>query len=96
MRLVRPKRQKRFFYADNVNMGLSFDRLNAMATELLGAETEEGDILICDNHNKTKRKVLQRTNTGFMIYYGRLEHKQTFEALADNNGQLKRLEKEVL
>lgn len=95
-KLVRPTRAKRMFYAQNVNMSQSFDRLNELATKLVGAETEVGDILICDNHNKTKRKMLQRTATGFMIYYGRLDDKTEFEPLADHNGQIKRLTKEPL
>lgn len=95
-KLVKPTRRKRCFYAKDVNMSLSFDRLNAMAMELLGAETELGDIIICDNHNMTKRKVLQRTKTGFMIYYGRLDNKTQFTPLAAHNGAIKGPTSEVL
>lgn len=94
--LVRTTRPKRYFYAQNVNMSRSFDSLHKMAHDLLGAEPEVGDILICDNHNKTKRKMLQKTKTGYMIYYGRLDDTTKFEPLAENDGQLKRLDKEVL
>lgn len=95
-RLVKPTRPKRFFYAENVNMSQSFDRLNTIAKELLGAETEVGDIVICDNHNRTKRKVLQKTANGFMIYYGRMDDKSEFTPLASKNGQIKRVEGEIL
>ena len=72
----------------NVNMNLSFDRLAEMARKQLGAEPEVGDILICDNNKGDKRKVLQVTKDGFMIYYGRLKD-HVFEALAKHNGMLK-------
>jgi hypothetical protein len=90
MSLVKTTRPKRYFYANNVNMNWSFDRLAHLAETLLGAELDVGDIIICDNHNKTKRKMLQKTKRGFMIYYGRL-HKELFVALADNNGQIKNI-----
>lgn len=96
MSLVKQTRKKRMFYAQNVNMSQSFDRLNELASKLLGAETEVGDIVICDNHNKTKRKVLQRTAKGFMIYYGRLDDKTEFTALRDSDGMVKKLDKEIL
>lgn len=86
MNLVKRTRPKRFFYANNVNMGLSFDSLTVMANKMLGAEIEVGDILICDNHRKDKRKVLQKTPTGYMIYYGRLENKNHFRPVSDRTG----------
>lgn len=95
MKLIKPTRPKRYFYADNVNMSWSFDKLHEMAKGLLGAELEVGDILICDNFNKTKRKMIQMTAKGFMIYYARL-HIEKFTALADHNGMLKSVNKEIL
>lgn len=93
--LVHKTTPKRIFYADNVNMNWSFDSLAALATKLLGAELELGDILICDNHRKDKRKMLQMTSKGFMIYYGRGEL-DSFVPLLPNNGQVRRLNKEIL
>lgn len=74
----------------NVNMAFSFDSLAEIAKKHLGAELEVGDIIICDNKNRDKRKVLQMTKQGFMIYYGRL-HRVKFDQLADHNGQLKQV-----
>lgn len=93
--LVHRTRPKRIFYADNINMNWSFDSLAELAKKLLGAELEVGDILICDNTKKDKRKMLQMTSSGFMIYYGR-HHEELFTPLAENNGQLRRVNKEVL
>jgi len=93
--LVKKTRPKRYFYAKDVNMNYSFDSLNEMAGKQLGAEPEIGDILICDNKKGDKRKVLQVTADGFMIYYGRLKA-AVFQALADHNGKLKTPTKELL
>lgn len=89
--IAQKTRPKRLFYAKNINMNYSFDSLAEIALKQLGAELEVGDIVICDNKNRDKRKAMQWTKDGFMIYYGRLHHKMKFEPLADHNGQLKNL-----
>lgn len=94
-RIVSATRPKRYFYMRNVDMHLSFDSLHKLANKLLGGSMELGDILICDNPKQDKRKVLQMTKDGFMIYYGRI-NKGEFRALADHNGRLKNLDKAVL
>lgn len=94
--LVKRTRTNRMYYAENIDMRLSFDGLNKLAMELVGAQTETGDILVCDNPNKTKRKLLQRTATGFMIYYARLDNKTEFTPLADKNGLVRRIPKEIV
>jgi hypothetical protein len=93
--LVKKTRAKRYFYAKDVNMNYSFDTLADMAKKQLGAEPEVGDIIICDNRNGDKRKMLQITKDGFMIYYGRLKD-SVFQALAEHNGMLKAPNKEIL
>lgn len=85
-------RPRKLFYAYNVNMNLSFDRLNELGKKLLGADLQIGDILICDNAKGDKRKVMQWTEKGFIIYYARY-HDQLFDRLAEHNGQLKNLQK---
>lgn len=97
--LVKPTRPKRFFYMDNANMNWSFDSLYATAVKLLGAEPDVGDVLICDNKNKDKRKVLQVVERNgvraFMIFYGRVD-KDYFKALSGKNGMIKTTPKEIL
>lgn len=97
--LIKPTRPKRFFYMDNAVMNWSFDKLYKIATELLGAEPEVGDVLICDNTNKDKRKVLQVVERNgaraFMIFYARVE-KDYFVPLAPANGMIKKTTKEIL
>lgn len=94
--LVKTTRPKRYFYAAGINMNYSFDTLSRMAQKMLGAELDVGDIIICDNADQTKRKMLQKTKTGFMIYYARLNGKQIFAQLAAHNGMLKTPVKDVL
>jgi hypothetical protein len=78
-------------------MRLSFDGIQRVAQEMVGAEVILGDIVVCDSPTKRKRKMLQRTATGYMIYYGRLDIKgQEFEPLADHSGQVKRINREIL
>jgi transposase len=97
--LIKATRPKRYFYAENINMNWSFDSLFALAKKYLGAEPELGDILICDNKNKDKRKVLQvverNGQKSFMIFYGRVS-KDYFVPLADHSGKIKALTKEIL
>lgn len=92
MSIIRSVRPKRYFYMKDANMNWSFDTLASHCKAMLGGEPEVGDILIADNSNKTKRKVLQWTPQGFMIYYGRL-HKvkgvaQTFTEISEHNGMV--------
>lgn len=94
-KLISSTRPKRYFYAKDVNMSLSFDRLAKMAQEMLGADLEVGDIIICDNANKDKRKMLQRTKMGFIIYYARMD-KHEFLELAGKDGKLRTLNQEVI
>jgi len=96
MNLVKHTRPKRYFYARNVNMLYSFDKLHEMAAKLLGAEVEVGDILICDNKNQTKRKVLQMTKEGFMIHYGRLSGQNKFGPLKPHDGIITDIKRSVL
>lgn len=93
--LVHPTRKRRVFYALDVNMNFSFDSLAAMAEKMLGATLDVGDIIVCDNHNGDKRKMLQKTRDGYMIYYARLHEKQ-FEHLLEHNGQVKKIDKELM
>ena len=51
-----------------------------------------GDIIICDNERGDKRKVMQWTQKGFIIFYARY-HKELFEKIQDFNGQVKRFAK---
>lgn len=95
MNLVKPTRKKRVFYAKEVNMNWSFDRLAHLAEKLLGAELDVGDVIVCDNSKQDKRKLLQKTATGYIIFYARKHKGDTFDALADHNGKIS-LTREVL
>jgi hypothetical protein len=95
--LIRRTRQNRAFFIKDVDMRLSFDGISALAEGLVGGEVVKGDIIVCDSPTKKKRKMLQKTTTGYMIYYGRLDVKGgEFEPLADSNGQIKRISREIL
>ena len=96
MSLIKRTRQNRAYYIKDVDMRLSFDGLNKLAENLVGGQAELGDIIVFDGPTKTKRKMLQKTATGYMIYYGRLDNKTEFEPLADHNGKIKRITQEVL
>lgn len=95
MTIVKPTRKKRIFYAKDVNMNFSFDTLTKIAQKQLGASLTLGDLIVCDNKRKDKRKVMQYTSRGLMIYYGRL-HEEEFKALANKDGQLKSLPSDSL
>lgn len=94
-KLVKTTRPKRYFYAKDINMNYSFDTLADICKKQLGGEPEVGDIIICDNKKGDKRKMLQVTKEGWMIYYGRLKG-AVFQALANHNGMLKSPDKEIL
>ena len=96
MSFVKRTRQNRAFFIKDVDMRLSFDGLKGLAEKLVGGEVAMGDVVVCDNHKADKRKMLQKTATGYMIYYGRLDNKTTFEPLADNNGPIRKITKEIL
>ena len=95
-KLLTHTRKKRMYHAINVNMTLSFDGLSEMLTKKLGGEAEAGDIIVCDNATRTKRKMLQKTATGYMIFYGRLDNKTNFEHLTNKGGMVKRIDREIL
>lgn len=95
-KLVHYTRPAKVFYARNININISFDRLAELAEKGLGASMELGDIIVVDNPNQTKRKMMQKTKNGWMIYYGKLDGNAEMDALAEHNGVLKRLHKEIL
>jgi hypothetical protein len=96
MNLIKTTRPKKVFYAKDVNMNYSFDTLAKMAEKFLGADLSIGDTIVCDNHDQTKRKMLQKTKKGFMIYYARMTKGKFFLSLRDNNGEVKQLSSGVL
>lgn len=80
---------RRVFYALDADMRLSFDGLAEFAKKQLGVDLGAGDIVICDNNKGDKRKVMQKTEKGLVIYYARYDE-DLFKKLAEHNGQLKR------
>lgn len=96
MAIVKPTRAKRFFYMKNANMNWSFDTLAAMAEQMLGASPKLGDILIADNAKGDKRKVLQFTAKGWLIYYARFHKGLSFIPLAKENGKLDIIKENIL
>lgn len=68
--------KRRAFYVEGVDMRYSFDRLAELAKDQ-GAK--ENDILIVDNTNGTKRKVLLVVKNGFLIMYAKLMGGLQFE-----------------
>lgn len=74
------------YYASGVNMNYSFDSLIKIA-EQHSAKLQEGDVIICDNANFTKRKALRKTKDGWAILYARIDEKETvFEPLKSTDG----------
>lgn len=93
--LIHRTKPGRTYYAININMNFSFDSLISLLEKFLGGDIEMGDTLICDNSKGDKRKVIQKTNGGYLIFYGRVEDGK-FTPLAEHNGQLKHIKKAVL
>lgn len=89
--VIHQTRPKRLFYAKDVNIAYSFDSLYEIAKEMLGAELEVGDIIVVDNRNRTKRKMMQMTKTGYLIFYGKLHKNGTFNRIQDHSGMVKNL-----
>ena len=70
--IARRTRTNRVFYAKNVHMGISFDGLAEIALKQLGGEIKLGDMIVADSTDQKKRKAMQWTEKGFMIYYGKI------------------------
>jgi hypothetical protein len=60
-----------------VNINYSFKSLENLAMES-GAELAEGDIIVIDNENKTRRKAFKKTKNGNVIVYGLVSDKNKF------------------
>lgn len=76
------KREGRVWYVKGVNINYSFENLEAVA-ERLGAEVNEGDILIADNINGDKRKIFKKTKNGSLILYMALNRQNEFVELVE-------------
>lgn len=77
-------------------MNYSFDTLTEIAQKQLGASLDMGDLIICDNFRGDKRKVLQKTKNGFMIYYGRLDGKHKYAKLRDHDGPIPSIKESIM
>ena len=71
------KKRGRVFYFQGVNINYSFKSLENLAMES-GAELAEGDIIVIDNENKTRRKAFKKTKNGSVIVYGLVSDKNKF------------------
>ena len=62
-------KSRKTYYMSNVKMSYSFNTLDRLATEA-GANLEHGDVLICDNVAKTRRKAIKKMvdNRGNIIW----------------------------
>lgn len=63
------KKKADIFYLENININYSFSTLEKIAREL-GAKVDNGDILIADNPNRTKRKIFKKIGKNkYVILY---------------------------
>lgn len=81
-----PKKE-RTWYMKGVNINYSFHTLETLAASL-GAEIENGDILIVDNSNGDKRKVFKKTKNLYIILYASLLNKNFFSEIRDGDGKI--------
>lgn len=63
------RKDQNIFHHPDTNMILSFGGLIKIVDDQLGARLDEGDIVVFDNHNQTRRKILMRIKNGYSIYY---------------------------
>lgn len=73
-----PASARYYLYAAPTDMRKSFDGLCGLVINHLGCNPMEGDVFIFLNRRRTLIKILVWDQTGFVIYYKRLE-KGTFE-----------------
>lgn len=82
MKVVKKDQKARVWYAEDVNIHYSFQMLEKVA-ESLGANVNEGDILVCDNVNRDRRKLFKKTKTGALIVYMKCYHGDKFTPLLE-------------
>jgi len=75
-----------YLYTRSTDMRKSFDGLCGLVTNQLGCNPTTGDVFIFVNRRATLIKLLVWDQTGFVIYYKRLE-KGTFEVPQASKGR---------
>ena len=80
-----PSSARYFLYAGPTDMRKSFDGLCGLVINYLGEDPMSGDVFIFMNRRRTLIKLLVWDQTGFVIFYKRLE-KGTFEMPFIENG----------
>ena len=76
------------WYLEDVNISYSFEMLEKLATDM-GADIDKGDIFVCDNPNKNKRKVFRKVSGKYIIVYIALNKGNSFFPLNDKgNGKV--------
>jgi transposase len=71
--LMLPSSQKVLIYRDPVDMRRSFDGLELLVREHLGADPLSGTLFVFRNRRGDRVKLLLWDGTGFWIWYKRLE-----------------------
>lgn len=87
------KRTRNIYYCGQTSMSYSFDTLVKIARDQLGAQLQEGDLVVFENTKQTTRKVLMMTQKGLMIYHARLHQPYIFTAMASKNGKVETKQK---
>lgn len=80
------QRAPKVWYMPDQNINYSFSTLEKIAKDL-GANLNEGDVLIIDNENGDRRKAFRKTMHGSIILYASL-NKVKFEKLKSKNNMV--------
>jgi len=77
------RRSPSTWYMSSVNINYSFKTLERLALKL-GANIEDGDVLVVDNRKMDKRKAYKKTINGHIIVYVALLNHNLFQPYESN------------
>lgn len=80
---------RKVFYREDTDMRKSFPGLIEISEKEIKAKMLQGDVIVFDNHNKTRRKILARTKDGWILYYmWRMNTENVFAMIKDGEQTL--------
>lgn len=84
----------RVFYVQNTNINYSFKSIEKLGKKY-GADLQVGDIVVIDNHNRNKRKMLKKAANGWIIMYGACHPRTEFFPLSKRDGLVRKKTREL-